>query len=172
VGTIVGPSNTAIAEAVVVVTNEETGAERKAHTNESGAWTIPGLPPGWYRITVSAPQFQTATQTEIQLRVGDTLRIDMVLMLAAQAVSIDVNEQFRILETDNATRGQVIGRREITDLPLNLRNFLSLALLAPGVTPPAYGSFSAKAGGAIHVNGGREQSNQFLLRASTTQIRG
>ena len=163
VGTILGPSNIAIAGAVVLVTNEETAAERKAETNESGAYTIPGLPPGLYRVTGSAPGFQTAAQTEIQLRVGDALRIDMTLTLAAQAVAVDVREQFQILETDNAARGQVIGRREITDLPLNLRSFLSLALLAPGVTPPAYGSFSAKAGGAIHVNGGREQSNQFLL---------
>jgi len=163
VGTVAGPSNTSIASAVVLVTNQETRAVRKAETNESGAYTIPGLPPGSYQITVSAPGFQTAAQTEIQLRVGDALRIDIVLTLAAQTASIDVSEQLQILETDNATRGQVIGRREITDLPLNLRNFLSLALLAPGVTPPAYGSFSAKAGGAIHVNGGREQSNQFLL---------
>lgn len=164
-GIVLDPSNRAVPNASVTVRNEQTGAERTVSSNESGAYAIPVLPPGPYRMEISAPNFQLATRDGIQLRVGDSLHFDSTLVLAGQADSIDISEQFKLLDTESAARGQVVGRREITDLPLNLRNFLALALLAPGVTPPAYGSFTTRTGGggAINVNGGREQSNQFLL---------
>ena len=117
VGTIVGPSSKALAGAVVVVKNEETGAERTAETNGLGDYAIPALSPGFYRIAVSAPEFQTATRTGIQLVVGDTLRIDMMLALAGQATSVDVSERFQLLDTDSATRGQVVGRRRLSIFP-------------------------------------------------------
>ena len=162
-GTIADPASNVVVNATVSIMNEETGSERITATNDLGYYTIPALPPGSYQIQVRAPGFETATRAGIRLQVGDALRLDIGLSVAGQATSVDVSEQFGVLATENAGLGQVIGRREIADLPLNQRHFLSFALLAPGVTPPTYGSAGAKLGGAIHVNGGREQSNQFLL---------
>lgn len=59
--------------------------------------------------------------------------------------------------------GQVINDRLVQQLPLNERNFLVFALLAPGAHLPAEGSQNSTQGGAISVNGAREQSNNFLL---------
>jgi hypothetical protein len=158
-GAVLDPAQAQVAGANVLLRNEGTGAQRGTETNELGHYIVPLLPPGLYEIQVSKPGFQTAVRTAIILRVEEVLRIDITLALEGQATSVNVSA----LATDDTVLGQVIGRREMTDLPLNQRNFLAFALLAPGVTPPTYGSFSAKQGGAIHIGGGREQSNQFLL---------
>jgi Carboxypeptidase regulatory-like domain/TonB dependent receptor-like, beta-barrel len=162
-GSVVDPAHAQVAGASVTVRNEATGAERRTETNELGFYLVPLIPPGSYEIQVSMPGFQTAVRTAISLRVDETLRIDITLALEGEVESIGVTDTSMRLETDNAALGQVIGRRQMTELPLNQRNFLAFALLAPGVTPPTYGSFSALQGGAVHISGGREQSNQFLL---------
>ena len=74
-----------------------------------------------------------------------------------------VNDTPPIIQTDTSTLGQVIDGRLVHELPLNERNFLAFALLAPGSQLPAEGSQNSTQGGAVSVNGAREQSNNFLL---------
>jgi hypothetical protein len=74
-----------------------------------------------------------------------------------------VTESVPIVQTDTSTLGQVIERKQVSELPLNERNFLTFALLVPGGQLPVAGSQNSTQGGAISVNGAREQSNDFLL---------
>lgn len=161
-GTVFDPARMGVPGANVSAQNEDTGTGRKTITNEAGEYSLPALSPGSYRIEVTVPGFQTAVR-DVNLQVDETLRVDVSLALEGQKTSVDVGERITVLETDTANLGQVIGRLEVAELPLNQRNFLAFALLAPGVSPPTYGSFTARQGGAINVDGGREQSNQFLL---------
>src|SRR5208337_265005 len=74
-----------------------------------------------------------------------------------------VTESVPLVQTDTSTLGQVIERKQVSELPLNERNFLTFALLVPGGQLPVQGSMNSTQGGAISVNGAREQSNDFLL---------
>ncbi len=161
-GTVFDPAQMGVPGANVSIQNVDTGAERKTATNEAGDYFLPAVSPGNYRIQVTVQGFQTAIR-DVSLQVDETLRVDVNLALEGQKTSVDVGDRATVLETDTANLGQVIGRLEIAELPLNQRNFLAFALLAPGVSPPTYGSFTARQGGAINIDGGREQSNQFLL---------
>jgi hypothetical protein len=162
-GTVFSVAQAPVSGATVTIKNSETNAERAVPTNELGNYAFPFLSPGNYELRVALAGFQTAARPDIRLRVDDTLRIDFSLLLETQRESVEVRAAGGILDTESAVMGQVMERQQIIELPLNQRNFQSLALLAPGVSPPTYGSFTAKQGGTVNVSGGREMSNQFLL---------
>jgi len=162
-GSVSDPSQALVASALVVAENQATGDRRATRTDSSGYYVFPILDPGIYRVTATAPGFLPATRRDIRLSVGADIRVDVSLTVAGSATSVAVPSEAILLDTESATQGQTIGARAIAELPLNRRDFLSLALLAPGVAPPTYGSFTAKLGGAVHVSGSREMSNMYLL---------
>ena len=123
----------------------------------------PLLPPGHYRVAVEKDGFRRAVLADVGLDVEQTARVDFTLQVGILNEEVQVNDTPPIIQTDTSTLGQVINGRLVHELPLNERNFLSFALLAPGSQLPAEGSQNSTQGGAISVNGAREQSNNFLL---------
>ena len=92
------------------------------------------------------------------------LRADFRLGLASVSHSIDVIATVPLIPTDSSELGAVIDQSRIQDLPLNRRNFLQLALLAPGVLPAVQNSELSQRGGfAMHASGGREEFNSYLI---------
>jgi hypothetical protein len=166
-GTIVGnltdPSGAAVPGATVTVSHRGTGTKRRAESNASGDFILAVLPPGKYQITVLKLGFRKTVYSDLALNVDQTLRVDAVLQLGEMTTEIEVNGTSILLETDSSSLGQVMDQQRVKDLPLNQRQFLALTLLVPGATTPAYGSFNLGLGGAINVNGAREQFNTFLL---------
>jgi Carboxypeptidase regulatory-like domain len=163
VGTLTDPSGAAVPGATVIVSHRGTAAERRTESNSLGDFVVDVLPPGLYQITILKPGFHKTVSSDITLRVDQTLRFDAVLQLGEISFQTEVSGAPIPLETDSSTLGQVMDRQRVKDLPLNQRQFLSLTLLVPGASTPAYGSFNLTLGGAIHVNGAREFSNTFLL---------
>src|SRR5579859_7144605 len=162
-GTITDPSGAVVAKARVIVRNEETNATRDAETNEDGDYTVALLRPGHYFVAVESKGFRRSVIHEVRLDVDQTVRVDFALQVGATAEEVSVTEIPPIVQTDTSTLGQVVNNRLVQDLPLNERNFLNFALLVPGSHLPAEGSENSTQGGAISVNGAREQSNNFLL---------
>ena len=162
-GTVTDPSGAVIPKARVIVRNEETNATRDAETNEDGDYTVALLPPGRYRVAVEKAGFRRSVFHDVSVDVDQTVRLDFALRIGAITEEVIVTATPPIVQTDTSTLGQVVNNRLVQDLPLNERNFLSFALLVPGSQLPAEGSENSTQGGALSVNGAREQSNNFLL---------
>lgn len=163
VGTVVDPREGRVASVKILVRNQNTGSERTTETNGLGEYTVQLLRPGLYSVTVEKAGFRKAERQDVELHVDQTARIDFVLELGQVVEEIEVRGAAPLIEADTSSLGQVVGRRKVSELPLNERNFLSFTLLVPGAQLPAEGSENARQGGAISVNGAREKSNNFLL---------
>ncbi|MGD0364784.1 MAG: carboxypeptidase-like regulatory domain-containing protein, partial [Bryobacteraceae bacterium] len=162
-GTVTDSSGGVVPKARVTVSNRATNASRDAVTNDDGDFTVALLPPGHYRVGVEKEGFRRAVLDDLGLDVEQTARIDFTLQVGMLTEEVKVNDTPPIIQTDTSTLGQVIDGRLVHELPLNERNFLAFALLAPGSQLPAAGSQNSTQGGAVSVNGAREQSNNFLL---------
>ncbi|MGB9072307.1 MAG: carboxypeptidase regulatory-like domain-containing protein [Terriglobales bacterium] len=162
-GTVTDPSGAVVPKARVIVRDEGTNATRDAETNEDGDYTVALLPPGRYFVAVESKGFRRSVIHRVSVDVDQTVRIDFALQVGALTEEVNVKDTPPAIQTDTSTLGQVINNRLVQELPLNERNFLSFALLVPGSQLPAEGSENSTQGGAISVNGAREQSNNFLL---------
>jgi Carboxypeptidase regulatory-like domain/TonB dependent receptor/TonB-dependent Receptor Plug Domain len=162
-GTVTDPSGAIVRKARITVLNEATNATRDAETNDDGDFTVALLPPGRYRVTVESAGFRKSIFSDVTVDVDQTVRVDFALEVGAATEEVKVKDTPPAIQTDTSTLGQVVNNRLVQELPLNDRNFLSFALLVPGSQLPAEGSQNSTQGGALSVNGAREQSNNFLL---------
>ncbi len=153
--------------AKVLVKNDETGASRPTESDGQGRYRVPALPPGSYQLTVQKEGFKAVVISAIVLQVDQTARVDAELALGSTGESVTVQASAPLLQTEEATLGQVVNNRTTTELPLNGRQFLQLATLAPGVsTGVGYGARQSGMRGTltnISVNGARGEFNNYLL---------
>ncbi len=156
--------STPVAGAAITVTNRDTNVKRSSVTDQRGRFTIATLPPGPYRLEAERSGYLKYTQ-DLQLEVDQEIRVDVQMLMAnARTPDTVVTATQSPLRTESSTMGGVIDERQITGLPLDGRNFYQLSLLLPGAVPAAQGSAGSVRGDfAIHVNGAREDSNNFLL---------
>jgi hypothetical protein len=132
-GTVVDPSGAVVAGAKVTLLNVQTGIKRQDVTSSSGDYTFPLLDIGTYAVTVEAAGFKTASNTGVTLELNQKARIDFRLEVGSANQSVEVSAQGALLNTDEASLGQVVNERRVVELPLNGRNLGSLAILQPGV---------------------------------------
>jgi hypothetical protein len=162
-GTVTDPSGAVVPKARITVLDEATNAVREAETNDDGDYTVALLVPGRYRVTAESKGFRTSIFSDVTVDVDQTVRVDFALEVGAATEEVRVKDTPPAIQTDTSTLGQVVNNRLVQQLPLNERNFLNFAMLVPGSQLPAQGSQNSTQGGALSVNGAREQSNNFLL---------
>lgn len=162
-GTVHDARQAVIPEAKVSVTNTATGEHRTVTADSGGNYAISSLPAGRYELNAEYTSFQKFSQF-IELQVNQEQRVDPQLeVYGPDVVSLDTTDDAQ-LKKDTPSLGTVIENRQITNLPLDGRNFYELSLLVPGAVPPAPGSAGSVRGDfAFSVNGAREDSNNFLL---------
>ncbi|MGI4828973.1 MAG: carboxypeptidase regulatory-like domain-containing protein [Janthinobacterium lividum] len=169
-GTITDATGAAIPNATITLLNPQTGLKLSGVSNGTGELNISAVPQGSYKATVTAPGFQSQTQ-QITVTVTQNLTLDFHLQPGEATTTVDVTGAATLVNTTDATLGETISGKQITELPLNGRNALNLALLTPGVTQGLYGDNSQdtvnrngeSGGGALSVNGTRLQANNFIL---------
>jgi hypothetical protein len=174
-GTVLDDTGAAVPGASVIVTNVDTGAATTVTSDGSGSFNFNALVRGNYKAEVRANGFTTETQS-LTLEVSQVQALTFHLKPGSVSTSITVTDAAPIVNTTTSSTGTVIQGRQITELPLNGRNFTQLALLVPGVTRGAYGSdaqgdngnaetyrYSETGGAALSVNGLRTQANNFEL---------
>lgn len=154
-GYVRGPGGD-VAGATVVARNTETNQRRQAASTENGFYILPGLRPGPYEITVTALGFGTQRRG-LQLLVGQT--VDANFDLGEEAVALEaLSVNVPAVETRTSEVATNVTREQIEGLPTSDRNFLSLAVLAPGTQlqgdriDDTRKTFSAGAQGADQVN--------------------
>jgi len=169
-GTVTDAAAGVIAGATITVTNAATNAQRRVVSSETGSYNIPALPPGVYTIRVEKPGFSAHVRPDVILQVAQVARIDARLEVGNVTEVVEVKGGSPLLETDSTGLGTVIENQRILDLPLNGRNYLQLAALAPGATTAARPSFVAglRQGGtrsqfSLSVSGQRLFFNRYLL---------
>lgn len=158
------PSAAIVPNARVTMESPTLGIERRGVTGERGNAVFYAMPPGTYRITVSKEGFERAVLEGVELNPGLKTVLNATLAPGTPAEEVVVVAAASLLRPSDGTLGEVLDNRVITQMPLNGRHFLDLALLAPGSLPPAQGSqLSTLNNSGINVSGARETSNNFLL---------
>src|SRR5215510_7544729 len=156
-GFVRDPSQSSIASAAVVVTNEGNGEKHRTTTNASGYYVVPNLFVGSYSVEVEAPGFKKALQTGIRLSSAAKLNIDMELPVGAVTESVEVTATAALVTSETATVGRTVEQHQIENLTMNGRNPIYLALLKPGVIGGSIGSFDpdSVSNGGFSINGAR-----------------
>src|SRR5205085_11514426 len=127
-GTVSDPTGALIPGVDVTATNVNTGISATQLTNEAGAYQIPSLQPGTYRLKASLPGFQAATRENIQLSQGQQVRFNFTMQVGTVATAVEVlADSATALATTTATVGDVLPDTEVRSLPLSTRNVIDLA---------------------------------------------
>jgi hypothetical protein len=170
IGLVTDPAGARVSGAQVTVTNLGTNQPVNVNTNENGQYAADLLRIGTYSITVEKQGFQKAVQSNVEVGVNQTVRVDIALRVGSINESVQVTTAAPLLQTEASSLGTIETERRISDLPLNGRNFIQLAYLGPGAnggqtgTNVSGGVFeNERADEAVSVNGLRVSNNNFLL---------
>jgi hypothetical protein len=162
-GVITDPAGAMVPNAKVVVTNVGTNIKHETLTNQEGIYQVLQLNIGSYKVTASAPGFETVTlQPGTALEINQTLRVDIRLPIGKLGTEITISDtgSVPLVETENSTIGATVTGQAIYELPLNGRNALDLLKTQPGVSPTNPDSGAA---GNYSIGGGRTDSVTYLL---------
>jgi hypothetical protein len=168
-GTISDSQGARVGSATITFLEVATGVTTRTQTQSSGDFASPPLRPGDYKVTAEAQGFKTESRAGLTLRVQDRLRIDFTMSPGSVSENVEVNSELPEIQTETSSLGQVIMSRQITDLPLNGRDYTQLATLSTGVVRTSSGtngnSGGSSTGGqnSFVANGTRGTLNNFLL---------
>src|SRR5713226_6425785 len=172
-GAVVDPSGSVITGAKVTATSQGTGASREAKTDDAGHYLIPLLPVGIYTLHVEFQGFRAAEMQNLRLQVDEARELDFTLSPSTVSSQVEVSADAVAVETTNPSLGQVITTEQVTQLPLNGRDFVQLATLTPGTTQETNASsffngapsseVSARGSFSLSVGGSRPNSTDWLL---------
>jgi hypothetical protein len=163
-GTVTDASGAAIPGAQVRVVSSGTGLSRTVTTNDLGGYTAAELPLGTYNVTISRDGFRSTQLTGIPVSVGTPTRADAQLVTGMVQEVVEVSADVPLVETASNTTGGTIEASEVSELPINGRDFTKLLELVPGATSDPVGSTeSAGSYGLFSLNGNRGRSNNYLL---------
>lgn len=157
-------SGAVVPNASVTLVNQQTKTEVTVTTDAQGAYQFTDVKIGDYIVTATAAGFSTGQTQSFLVQVNARQRVDVALRAGgAESVTVTAST-VSLLETDSSERGQVIGTREVQNLPLNGRAYADLAALVPGVRRNILenGSDSSR-DASFNVNGQRSEFNNFLL---------
>jgi len=154
-GRVLDSSGAAVANASVELTETATNLRQQTTTTGSGDYAFTHLNPGVYRIDVSATGFEHLSRNGITAIVGQTVAVDLTLSPGTQQQTITVNADAPLLQAETSNVQTNIPGTTIVAMPLNSRNFIQLATLAPGVELPP-GTLLPR------INGGRPRTNEYL----------
>ncbi len=117
----------------LAVRNAETGAQRSMNSDERGRYVAAELAPGAYEVTATMTGFETLTRRGITLVVGQDAVINLTMNVGAVSEKVDVTGEAPLVDTSSSSVGGVVDSTQITQMPLNGRDFSQLALVVPGV---------------------------------------
>jgi carboxypeptidase family protein len=154
-GQVRDASGASVAGAQLRLTEESTKATFATTTDAAGFFDFPELVPGRYDLESRAAGFRTETQRGIVISIGGTVNVPVALAVGGASDHVDVNSTAPALQSQTSDIQMVIPATHIAAIPLNSRNFINLAQLAPGVELPP-GTLLPR------INGGRPRTNEYL----------
>ncbi|HUY12916.1 MAG TPA: carboxypeptidase-like regulatory domain-containing protein [Terriglobia bacterium] len=160
IGTVTDPSGAVIPNAKVTVSNPAKGYVRHLVADSAGLYQASALPIGDFVVTAEAPGFRKLVRSGIHLQVGQLQRVDLKLQVGQATQEITITGNVPHVQTETASISGVVTGREIENLDLNGRNFVTLATLVPGAVP---------AGGLDTTSVGVMGNNNISFNGNRTQ---
>src|SRR2546427_1212749 len=172
-GTVTDTSGAVIPGVMVSVKNRGTGGGRNVSSDEAGFYSAPNLLAGSYDVTASAAGFSTVTQSNITLTVGAQQQLNISMKVGETAQVVEVTAAAPLVQVTSSAISGVVESTTVRELPLNGRDWASLATLAPGVTglngeiqlPFESGALRGNRGfgSQLTISGGRPTQNNYRL---------
>src|SRR5215211_5732223 len=155
-GRVVDQDGGALPGTTVTVVAAATGFSRTVVARTDGAYVLAALPPGTYSVRAGLSGFRPLVRQGIRVSTGETVTVNLQLAVGGVTEAVTVTAAAPLLRTETSSLGTVIDQEKIVALPLNGRQFITLAGLAPGVALPP-GSLLPR------INGGRPRTNEYLF---------
>jgi Carboxypeptidase regulatory-like domain len=171
-GTVRDPQGAAVPKAEVTITEEKTGVSRAVTATEDGFYTATSLPAGIYSVSASPTGFKKTVTTGVDLHVNENKTVNLDLQVGAVSETVTVTSEAAPVELRSGEVSSLINEKQVTELPLNGRNYAQLALMVPGVSPVtqagAGGAFATRgtglnAGVDMAVNGNQSNTNLWTV---------
>ncbi len=161
-GTVADQSGAAIPNAIVTITNTQTGIHAVRNSDASGRYVVPNVNPGTYDVQASQSGFATVLKHNQELLVGTTVVIDFNLPVASTEQTVEVTGAVPLIETTQSDLARVIQTRELDNLPILNRGFASLSQLTPGVVVNP-------AGTSVQFGSSASFQNQVIVDGSSME---
>jgi Carboxypeptidase regulatory-like domain/TonB dependent receptor/TonB-dependent Receptor Plug Domain len=169
-GTVTDATGAVVANAQVSIRNTATGAAKDTTTDTAGYYSAPNLTPGIYEVKITAAGFSTAVRSNLELAVGAQQQLNITLKVGETSTTVQVTEAAPQVELTSSTLTGQVESETVRELPLNGRDWTSLAVLQPGVKPiETQMSYDTSArgnrgfGSELTVSGQRSTFNNYRI---------
>lgn len=156
-GIVTDPAGALVPTVKVTAIHVETGTSMSTIATEAGAYTIPALQIGTYRVEYEAPGFRKSVRDKVVLAAGSTVRLDINLEIGSATESVTVSGQSATIETESSRVATNITTKLVQDLPLlvngGVRSVLTLAMIAP----------ETRSAGGFRIGGGQGAGWEMMM---------
>jgi hypothetical protein len=164
-GTVRDPQGAAVPKAEVNILDEKTQTSRTVTADDNGFYAVPSLPVGHYTVS-TAPQGFKKTLASVDLHVSENLTVNLTLEIGGATEVVNVTADVTQVETTSGEVSSLVSEKQVTELPLNGRNYAALVTVVPGVSTA--GSFAARGTGLdsnvdMSVNGNASNANMWTV---------
>lgn len=168
-GYVRDPQGAAVSKAEVTITEERTGASRIVMSDENGFYSAPSLAVGRYSVSTSPQGFKKLITGGIDLHVAENRVVNLDLQIGQVTETVTVTGNTTPVETRSGDVNSLISEKQVTELPLNGRNYAALVTLVPGLSAPnESGAFGTRGTGLdshvdVSVNGNQSNANMWTV---------
>src|SRR5712692_4192747 len=171
-GTVRDQHGAVVPKAEVVISEERTGQARTVATSDDGFYSAPSLPVGHYTVSAAPPGFKKTVNSGLELHVSENLIVNLTLEVGQMSETVSVTAEATQVETRSGDVSSLVAEKQVTELPLDGRNYASLVTMVPGVSPASGGvggaGFSARGTGLdshvdMSVNGNQSNANMWTV---------
>jgi hypothetical protein len=165
-GTVTDAAGAVVPDATVTATDVRTGEVRTAKSSSGGAFVVPLLRPGVYRLAIVKQGFKRAEISEVTVHITETVASNVQLAVGAQNETISVTENGELLQTQDSALGNVVDQRQVESLPLVTRNYQQILGLSAGVSAEIFNAGELGRGGVddnLVTDGTSSSDNNFQM---------
>jgi len=168
-GTVTDPTNAVVAAAKITATNQATGEKRTVDSGGAGAYVIPFLAPGTYKVEASVKGFKQAAYPDVRVVITETVKLDIRLEVGAAQEVVTVESRGAQLQTESSNQGRVTSGEVLNSLPLVTRNYTQIVGLNPGVSADVTNAAEVGRGGGgtpetpVVAHGASTQDNNYQM---------
>ncbi len=167
-GTVRDQKGAVVPRAEVSIQDERTGIVRSVHSDDNGFYLVESLPAGRYTVSTAPSGFKKTVAQSVDLHVTENKVVNLDLQVGQMSETVTVSSDAAPVETRSGEVSSLITEKQVTELPLNGRNYAQLALMVPGVSASTTDSFSTAGTGLdshvdMSVNGNQSNANMWTV---------